>query len=668
MKYLKLTFILCFSLFIAKAQVTTNSRRVADVYFVNKEYYAAAEYYKKSLRISADSAGFVVPYGFESKMQDENAKKMDYEYLVFQLASSLRLYKNFRDAEQWFAIASNFTNPRYELSNYWYGECLHANLKYEQAIVAYTNFMTKHKSNDNYRETARKEIESCKFALAEIKRPRMFKLSRLASDVNYLGSNYAPTLNSQVFYFTSSRPIGNGGKKELLESRDKNTRVVKKETPFVNTLYTVNNADPKATDADVKKLDLDLKDMEVAAPTIHPNGEWMFFTAWINKEGQKRSIYYSRKIDQKWSNPLPLAGEINVNGFNAMQPFVTKDGKYLIFSSDRPGGVGKYDLWYAVLRADGTTGNAMNMGTTINSAGDDEAPYYNYKTQKLLFSTNGRVGLGGFDFFESEGNFSSWNSPINMGYPFNSAKDDLYFTPLDELDETGYISSDRESVCCLEIFQIKREYLNIGGKLIDCATSKPMAGAKITLTGSDFVEQNLVTDVNGNYNFKVSSNRGFKVSAYKADYFAKSINYTYDQLATVDTLISPNLCLTTYKINKPIVLKNIFYEFDSDVLTDASKKTLDELYDLMIDNTNLEIELGAHTDNIGTEAYNLDLSNRRAKSCVDYLVSKGIAPNKVTSQGYGFSIPVAPNKFRNGKDNAAGRALNRRTEFKVTKK
>ena len=668
MKHLKITLILCLTLSFAKAQVVSDNKRVADVYFINKEYYAAAEYYKKALKISSDTLGFVVPYGFEKKMKDESAKKIDYEYLVFQLASALRLYKNFQDAESWYALANNFANPKYALSGFWYAECLHSNLKYEQAITAYTNFIAKYKVNDSYVSNAKKEIESCKYALAEIKQPRMFRLTRLPADVNYLGSNYAPIVNNKLFYFTSSRPIGNGGKTEVLESKDKNTKVVKKETPYINTLY-ITEANPKAANVSVKKLDLAVRDMETAAPTIHPNGNMLFFTAWINKEEKKRSIYVSRKTtDDKWAAPEALGGEINLKGFNSMQPFVTKDGKYLIFSSDRPGGSGKYDLWYAVLRSDGTVGNAMNMGTTINSAGDDQAPYYNVKTQKLLFSSNGRVGLGGFDFFESAGNFGSWSSPVNMGYPFNSAKDDLYFTPIDELDEYGYISSDRESVCCLEIFQLHREQLNIKGRLIDCTTLKPMVGAKVTLTGNDFAEQNLLTDAMGNYSFKISSNRGFKLNAYKENYFAKSINYTYDQLARVDTLVSLDLCLTTYKVNKPIVLKNVLYEFDSDVLTEESKKILDNLYAIMIDNMNIEIELGAHTDNIGTAAYNLELSNRRAASCVAYLVAKGIAPNRMTSKGYGFNVPIAPNRFKNGKDNPEGRALNRRTEFKVTKK
>ncbi|MCZ4222630.1 OmpA family protein [Pedobacter sp. SJ11] len=127
-------------------------------------------------------------------------------------------------------------------------------------------------------------------------------------------------------------------------------------------------------------------------------------------------------------------------------------------------------------------------------------------------------------------------------------------------------------------------------------------------------------------------------------------------------------CINSFKINVPIVLDNIYYEFNSAELTEPSKKVLDALVVIMDDNPEMEIELGSHTDNIGTDAYNQELSERRAKSCVDYLVSKNIAQNRMTFKGYGESTPVAPNKFKNGKDNPDGRAKNRRTEFKVTKK
>lgn len=672
MKAIKLILMLGLFVSSANAQMVTDNKRVADVYFQNKEYYAAAAYYKKALSISADSAGFVVPYGFEKKIKEESSlnKRADYEYAVFQLATSLRLYKNFQDAEKWYVIASNFSNPKYELSSYWYAESLRSNFKFEEAIVAFEAFIAKHPVKDEFVNYALKHIESCKFALAEIKYPRLYKLSKLASNINQAGSNYASAIGKQQFYFTSSRPINYNAKNEILTGSTgnaANVTVVKKETPYINAIYATG-VNLNQNSSSISRVELvNAKIMEAAAPSMHPNGEMIYFTAWNNKNNEHRGIYMAKKLStDQWSEPLKLGGEINILGFNSMQPQVTKDGKYLIFSSNRPGGFGKYDLWYAPLRPDGSTGNAVNLGNIINSNGDEEAPYYNPVTKKLMFSANGRIGIGGFDFYQSDGDFKTWSEPKNMGYPFNSPKDDLYYTPIDDLDQEGYISSDRESVCCLELFHVKSDVLNINGKLMDCETLKPIVGAKITLSEQNQQPITTVTDSTGNYNFAINTNRGFRLNATHNLYFAKNITYKMEQLAAVDTLQS-ELCLDKIP-EKPIVLKNILYEFNSAELTEKSKINLEHLYQIMVENENIEIELGAHTDHIGSAEYNLDLSNRRAKACVDYLVSKGIAANRMTSKGYGFSIPIAPNTLAKGKDNPEGRALNRRTEFKVTKK
>ncbi|HTM99476.1 MAG TPA: hypothetical protein VL088_12055, partial [Pedobacter sp.] len=490
MRSIRILFILCLVTFFAQAQTVTNNKRVADVYFINHEYYAAAKFYQKALEISQDSA-FVIPYGFQARFSPDVIGKDDSEYATFQLANSLRLYRNYKDAEKWYAITVNFTDPKYVLSGYWYGESLRANLKYEEAITAFTNFIAKYNGTENYKERARTEIESCKYALQEMKYPRLFKLGKLSKEINGLGSNYAPLLNNQNFYFTSSRPVETTGKLEVLKAEGIKANVSKKESPFVNTIYnaTGNLNQPGVM---VEKV-LGVKNAEAGATAIHPNGEVMFLTIWSTKPDQKRGIYISKRIDKQWSEPVMLGPEVNVSGYNAMQPFVSSDGKYLVFSSDRPGGSGKYDLWYATIGSDLKVGNAVNMGSKINTKEDEQAPYYNSSTQRLLYSSNGNVGIGGFDFYESMGSLSNLSTPENLGYPFNSAKDDMYFTPVGSNDSEGYISSDRESLCCLEIFHVVRTSLTIKGKLIDCETLKPLDGATVTLTAKDFGTQKVIS-------------------------------------------------------------------------------------------------------------------------------------------------------------------------------
>lgn len=649
----------------AHAQFVTNSKRVADVYFQNKEYYAAAEYYKKAIKVEPDSAGVVVPYGFTNKTVEEKPVDADYEYCAFQLAESYRLYKNFAEAERWYAAAKEFKNPKYILSTFWYGESLRANQKFTEAITAFNSFLTKYNVKDAYAAKATEEIASCEFALHELRYPRMYRVARLANDINNLGSNYTPTLKEGSLFFTSSRPVSVSGKKEILSSDE--GKVTRKETPFLNAIYTTEG-NPLGGSVKIKKTTVQGTEKESAAPAFHPNGKVAYLTSWAARGTKK--IYQLNATPgaaKEWSDPIDLGSQINVKGFNAMQPFVTRDGKYLVFSSDRPGGSGKYDLWYAAIRGDGSVGTAVNMGSVVNTPEDEQAPYYNPATKKLLFSSNGRIGMGGFDFYASEGDFGSWSAPQNLGFPFNSPKDDLYFTPLNNDDSEALISSDRESVCCLEIFHLKTNNLVIKGTVLDCDTFKPLVDATITLADS-LQSFKVKTDANGTYSFTVNSNRYFKLTAEKDKYFSKTLTFTYDQMAQRDTLFSPELCLTPFEVDKPIVLKDVLYEFNKAELTPDSKEKLDHLYTIMVDNPTIEIELSSHTDSKGTDAYNFDLSDRRAKSCVDYLIGRGIPSNRMTSKGYGESRPIAPNELANGKDNPDGRALNRRTEFKVTKK
>jgi len=650
-----------------QAQYVVNYKKVADTYFENKDYYAASTFYKKALKITGDSTQAILPYGKERKTASEEKIMEDYEGAVYNLAESSRMYREFSEAEKYYAVATTFTNTKYRKALFYYAESLRANKKFNQAIDAFEQYIKKN-PNDALIKDAKKEIASCKFAIEEMRFPRMVQVKKLPAQVNGLGSNYAPVKYGNEFYFTSSRPISIAGKRDIVKTDVGEVQVSTKSNPFLNNLYTAKN-DPAATEVTVKMLDINIpKGLEVAASTFSPNGNTVYFTAWREKENY--AIYTAKKTGDKWSQPTEAGLQVNSKDFNAAQPFVTADGKFLLFSSDRTGGYGKYDLWYCAIREDGSLGQAVNFGPTINTEDDERAPYYNVSTKKLLFSTDGRIGLGGLDFFEAEGDLVDWSTPKNLGYPFNSSKDDVYFTASDEKGTRGFISSDRESSCCLEVFEVKKEFLSIAGILTDCKTKLPLAQAKVTLSNVEG-EQKIITGTDGKYTFKVDSKRPVKLLFAKDNYFSITKNYAYEELAKADTLIYRDYCISPFKLGIPIVLDNVYYEFNKADLTEPSKRVLDALVPIMEDNPEMEIELGAHTDNIGTDEYNLDLSNRRAQSCVDYLVSKGIAASRMTSKGYGESMPVAPNSTGKGKkmkDNPEGRAKNRRTEFKVTKK
>jgi len=666
MKKILLFLLVAFGSF-AHAQYVVNYKKVADTYFENKDYYAASTFYKKALKITGDSTQALLPYGIERKSATDNKVAEDYEGSIYNLAESSRLYREFNEAEKYYAIAITFTNTKFRKALFYYAESLRANKKFNLAIDAFQAFIQKN-PGDALAKDAQKQIESCKFAIEEMRFPRMVQVKKVPGNVNGLGSNYAPVKINNELYFTSSRPVAVGGKKDMVKTDGGEVQVSTKTNPFINGIYATKGGLTSA-DIAVRKIDINFpKGMEVAASAFTPDGNTVYFTGWKDKE--KYAIYSSKKTGDKWADPLPVGLQVNSKDFNSSQPFVTTDGKFLLFSSDRSGGYGKYDLWYCTVREDGSLGQAVNMGPTINTEDDERAPYYNTLTKKLLFSTDGRIGFGGLDFFEAEGDLVDWTAPKNLGYPFNSSKDDVYFTATDDKGTSGYISSDRESSCCLEVFEVKKEYLSIAGILTDCKTKLPLAGANVTLTNAEG-PQKMTTGTDGIYKFKVDSKRPIKLLFAKDNYFAITKNYAYEELAKADTLIYKDYCLSPFKIGIPMALDNVYYEFNSAELTEPSKKVLDFLIPIMEDNPEMEIELGSHTDNIGTDEYNLDLSNRRAKSCTDYLESKGIAAARMTSKGYGESMPIAPNEIivkRKKKDNPEGRAKNRRTEFKVTKK
>jgi OOP family OmpA-OmpF porin len=320
---LKLLLLLCFIYSGTHAQFVSNNKRIADVYFHNKEYYAAAEYYKKSLQMAPDSTGMVVPYAYDSKTKAENPKRGEYEYAVFQLATSLRLYKDFRAAEAWYALSTKFTDPKYVLSTFYYGESLRANQKYAEAILAFREYLNKGRSEISYREKATAEIASCNFALYEMRYPRLYRFSKIFNQINDKGSNYTPVINNDNFYFTSSGPVSVGNKTEVLEDNNNGTKVTRKETPFINAIYAASG-DPQLEATVVKRIGPVEKGREYAAPAFHPNGQFMFLTSWTAKGERKISkVDISSGTGATWPAPRELGMEVNSMGFNSMQPFVT---------------------------------------------------------------------------------------------------------------------------------------------------------------------------------------------------------------------------------------------------------------------------------------------------------------------------------------------------------
>jgi len=640
---MKKTFISLLFVFIgtaAFAQYNKHQRDLGDKDFQNKNYVQAADDYKQALNNNPHA--IAIPFNVHTK-SSKSQPQPGLAYLYYQIGQSYRLYQNYLNAEEWYyKIVSDSTVTAYPLARLWYAVCLRANGRFNEAGRQLKHFIKDYKGDNQYLIIANKELATCSFAIEQYQYPDLVKVERLKRDWNAEGGNYAMWGHDSSYYFTSSS-IGRNNTNQvyLLQSV--------KSTPVLVELNETK------------------KDLQYSTPSVNTSGNRMYLTQWYKKDDQSiLTICLSTRTNNQWSEPVKLNANVNMEGYNSIQPFITADGKRLFFASNKPGGLGGYDIWVSDLDANGEPVTSTNLGSTVNTSFDEEAPYYDEAGAKLIFSSKGFTGLGGFDFFESDQLNGKWSAPVNMGYPINSSKDDLYYYPE---GATGkfYISSDRESECCLNIFEGSSIEIEIKGIVTDCNTQQPLTGVKISLIDSlaNRTVKQITPDANGNYSFKINNRRLYNVTLEKAGYFTKRLGVgAYDTL-TNNIVLTDKTCLQQLVVNKPVVIENILYDFDRATLRPESKLALDRLVSMLNSNPAIKIELSSYTDSFGSDEYDMNLSQMRAKACVDYLIAKGIAAERLSAKGYGKAQPVEPNTLPNGTDNPEGRQQNRRTEFKV---
>jgi OOP family OmpA-OmpF porin len=640
----------------AHAQFTYDYLKAADNYFSNAKYASAAEYYEKYLTGGKSKNGRDVynPYVVQGSSKKSVATQSSRPEAIYKLAESYRHLNYPAKAEPNYRFLVETEPARFPLARYHHATSLRALEKFAEAEQAFNAFLDQYKTADAYTDAAKREIQNLRFIQQQLKKKdlNLYQVAKSSGDLNTTGGSYAPALLNGNLYFTSTRPDSSAGKNET----------------YVNRVYQVD-----ASGA-VQRVNLrEEPGMHQGAATFTPDGNTMYFTRW--KTGLTKTtagIYMSRREGNGWSNPQ-LVMSVNTAGSNSKQPFVMPGGRQLLFASDR-GGEGGFDLWMSSLDAQGIPGDPVNLGKTINTAADEEAPYYHEPSGTLVFATNGRVGMGGFDLFQSKGQPGSWSEPENMGYPVNYVKDDIYFTSRGgarNILEDVLFSTDRAAACCLEMFSLKKTIplRQVNGLVVACETNSPLAGATINIvdTVTNTTVYTKTTGADGSYSFTLEEFRPLKAMAAAEGYHSNTLHFSRPSDQESLSLGNPALCLTAIpKAGTVEVLENVYYAFNKAQLLEESFAALDKLAELMNQNPNMRIEIGGHTDDVGNDAYNQKLSDARAKSVVDYLVNnKGIDKGRIESKGYGETMPVAPNRNADGSDNPEGRKKNRRTEFKV---
>lgn len=618
-------------------------KKKADESFDQGKYFEAAFNYEK-LADSSNTVNLNIPT-YISHSESKKKIQADRPFIYYRLAESYRLYQNYHSAEKWYAkVMDENLDADYPLTRLWCAVCLRANEHFKGAIAQLQLFLAGYKGDPKFKAIAERELATSLLAKQQYAATTNTTISKLNEAWNNEGGNYALIKNNGAFWLTSTSysKTANRYLTNIYQNAADNTLVPGKIPVAEGSNYT-----------------------EFGTPSFNKAGNRMYFTAWY-KKGDKTSlaVCYSANFGNGWS-VLRTLKNVNTDGYNAMQPRVTEDGKHLYYASDKPGGQGGYDIWMSDLDNEGNALNSVNLGSQVNSTHDEEAPFFDAAQNRLVYSSKGFAGLGGFDFFESYGKGAQWSAPKNLGYPANSSKDDLYYFQDPDDAQKAYLSSDRASDCCLAVFVLTEPAIYIRGTVLSCDSGRVVKGAKISLIDAGSGESITVANPGpgGEYSFKISERRNYQLKIEQDGFFTKTV--TLNLIANTDTLYSQQICLQSFVVKKPMVLNNILYDYNKADLRPEAKTELDNLVEILKDNPTLKVELAAHTDSVGTVAANQSLSQRRAQACVDYIIASGINKNRIYAKGYGESVPVAPNSLPNGADNPAGRQLNRRTEFTI---
>lgn len=523
---------------------------------------------------------------------------------------------------------------------------------------------------------AKRKLESCNFAIKAIKNPVPFNPINLGENINTEYDEYWPTLTADEQTLIITRLIPKDLEEGLVSINEVITE--KEITPSNQKVPPDFNKVQEDFYISVKENDFWTKAINVGKPlntkgnegaqTILVDGRVMYFTACNRKDGKGRcDIYQSLKVNGEWNTAVNLGVPVNSENWEA-QPSISPDGKTLYFVSNRKGGYGQKDIWMSIILEDGRWSKPINLGENVNSVGQEQSPFIHPDNRTLYFATDGKIGIGGFDLYKvSKNDDGTWSKPINLGYPINTASDEIGLI-VNAQGNKAFFSSDRLNNKGRDIFEFElykearpTPVSYIKGKVFDSENKNKLKAnfELINLETNEIIMQAESDPNTGEFLVCIPSDRDYALNVSKDKYLFYSDNFSLKGVYNILDPFLKDVPLNPIKTGQKIVLKNIFYEIDSYELLDKSIVELTKLLEFMNNNLGLKIEISGHTDNIGTSEYNLSLSNNRAKSVYDYLVEKGISAERLSFKGYGESQPLSTNETESGKSE------NRRTEIKI---
>jgi outer membrane protein OmpA-like peptidoglycan-associated protein/tetratricopeptide (TPR) repeat protein len=523
--------------------------------------------------------------------------------------------------------------------------------QFEEALTAIRNFLTLDGLSGRSIKAAQYRKKTFEFAVSSSQKNKnasfVFAPKNLGDSVNSSSSEYYPsvTVTDDALVFT--RRTGNAREDFLLSA--------------INSKDSFNKAAPLDGDINLEP--------RKGAITVSQDGDWLFFAADIAGAGIGGfDIFKSVYTPTGWSEQENLGDSINTD-FWESSPAISPDKRALYFSSTRPGGYGGADLYVSYLKPNGRWTEAVNMGPTINTAGDEMAPFIHADNQTLYFTSDGLPGYGGSDLFVLKKlPNGQWGIPENMGYPINTIENEGSLAVAAD-GYTAYYASDREdSRGGLDIYSFTLptharpfKTIYVKGVVTDLISKKGLpANLELTDNASGTLINKVQTDELGHYFITLPEGKDYTFTVNRKGYLFYSSAYALSGAAPDSTYVK-NIALEPIKLASNFVFTQVLFESNSYALLPASLPELNKLVQILEENPSMHIQISGYTDNIGKASDNLILSTNRAKSIVNYLSGKGIATERLSYKGFGSDNPIATN------ETPEGRALNRRTSFTITK-
>lgn len=625
---------------------------ISQEYELSTKSKKAIKYYNNGQHFLKENSVYMAKENFELAIKEDSEF-----YEAYMILGDIYEQEDNDSAAVRYYSSAVLVNPDYFPPTYF----ILANLEYkngwyEGAVEHYKAYLKYESTHGDNQVKAEKRLANCEFSVVAIQNPVPFDPVNLGSMVNSKHNDYFPclTADNQTLLFTRLLPDSrsySGRQEDFFMSYFKNDTWL----PAFEIGVPINSV------------------FNEGAPTLSADGNILIFTACESLEGYgefrkgygRCDLFVSKKSGNDWTVPYNLGTPVNSRYWES-QPSLSADGRTLYFVSNRHN---NYDIWYSTVDNNGSWSEPLKMGPNINTDGYEGSVFIHPDNQTLYFSSDGHIGMGGLDIFMSrKDSLGKWGTPKNLGYPINSHTDDNSIV-ISADGALAMFASDREDgfggldLYSFELYEEARPQVvtYMKGFVFDGGTNKKLeARFELTnLTTGLVAVESFSNKKTGDFLVCLPTDDEYALMVSKEGYLFYSENISLvGENSSTDPVIK-DIPLEPIRIGAKMVLKNIFFETDKYDLKETSEIELEKLVELLDTNPSLKLEIGGHTDNVGTPEYNQILSENRAKTVNQYLLDHGVDQTRLIYKGYGETSPVDSN------DTDEGRANNRRTEFKV---